>query len=86
MFVAPSRAFVFDVTALAPSSIATTPSTPTRSTTIATITSTRVKPRWPERCLPALIFGLLDVSEQPLDRTSGQDQAKRDRIRYRRAR
>jgi hypothetical protein len=45
MFVAPSRAFVFDVTALAPSIIATTPRTPTRRITIATITSTSVKPR-----------------------------------------
>src|SRR4051794_22756142 len=46
MFVPPSRAFVFDVTALAPSTMATTPSTPTRRMKMATITSTRVKPRW----------------------------------------
>ena len=45
MFVPPSRALVFEVTAFAPSTIETTPSTPTRRMKVATITSTRVKPR-----------------------------------------
>ena len=46
-FVPPSRAFVLEVTAFAPSTIETTPSTPTRRTRIATSTSTSVKPRSP---------------------------------------
>jgi hypothetical protein len=48
MAVPPSRAFVLEVTAFAPSTIVTTPSTPTRRINIATSTSTRVKPAWAE--------------------------------------
>src|SRR5687767_1933331 len=48
MAVPPSRAFVFDVTALAPSTIVTTPRTPTSRISIATRTSMRVKPDWDE--------------------------------------
>ena len=40
-FVPASRAFVFEVTAFAPSTIETTPSTPTSRIMIATRTSTR---------------------------------------------
>jgi hypothetical protein len=50
MAVPPSRAFVFEVTAFAPSTIVTTPSTPTRRIIIETSTSTRVKPAWAEGC------------------------------------
>src|SRR5215210_6400590 len=44
--VPPSRALVFEVTALAPSTRVTTPSTPTSRIIIATRTSMRVNPSW----------------------------------------
>jgi hypothetical protein len=44
--VPPSRALVFEVTAFAPSTSVTTPSTPTRRSDMATRTSMRVKPDW----------------------------------------
>ena len=49
-FVPPSRALVFDVTAFAPSTSVTTPSTPTSRMATATRTSMRVNPCSSDAC------------------------------------
>src|ERR687898_309289 len=66
--LAPSRALVLLVTALAPSTMATTPSTPTSRIVIATSTSIRVKPRWPEEDARMDITRVLGCPQAGLER------------------